>query len=107
MENTCIYILVKRIGDALSFACVRLSDALQLSINRRSKHIAIETTRSGEAITIITERIGEELSFRCGLVCSVSSAFYLDIPQESIWLLPENGFSQDVVVYANVKWTIE
>lgn len=56
---------------------------------------------------IAVERKTSPIEFRCGIVCSIEDKFYLKIPQEHIWLIPENDFSEDVVVYANVTWRIE
>lgn len=63
--------------------------------------------RRGTVILATMERIGKPVEFRCGLVCSVSDDFYLNVEPEYIWLLPENDFSEDVVIYSNVRWTIE
>ena len=69
--------------------------------------IDISVSRVGEGMRLNTSRTGHPIEIRCGLVCSIASDFYLKVPQESIWLLPDNDFSQDVVVYANVSWTIK
>ena len=85
MDNSCLAISVHRVGDPFLFSMTRIGKGINVGVRRR----------------------GEAMSFRCGLVCTSGSKFYLEVPNESIWLLPENGFSHDVVVYANVAWTIE
>lgn len=82
MSNSCIDIAVRRVGGILSF----------------------ESTRLGEGMTFRAERQGGPMSFRCGLVCSVGTDYYLRVEPEVIWLLPD---SADVVVYSNVTWTVE
>lgn len=82
MSNTCIDIAVGRVGETLSF----------------------KSARCGDGMSFTAERHGTPLSFKCGLVCSVGSEFYLRVEPEVIWLLPD---SADVVVYSNVTWTVE
>lgn len=105
--NSCIDISVGRIGDILNIGSERLGERMSIRTERNGKAMDIKAERVCEMLSFGSERHGEPMSFRCGLVCTVGSDFYLRVPQESIWLLPENDFSQDVVVYANVSWTIE
>lgn len=69
-------------------------------------------------LSVIASRVGNlempkiaiarsPIAIRCGLVCTVNDDSYLRIPTDNIWLIPDNGFSQDVVVYSNVSWVIE
>lgn len=83
--NTCINIEVKRIGDPIS----------------------VSAERHGEGLSFSAKRIGEPLKFRCGLVCTIPQTRYLKVEPQTVWLLPENAFSADVVVYSNVTWRIE
>lgn len=84
-----------------------MSSCIGVDIRRVGKPIDFRCNRDGDLLEVSVSRVGTPLEIRCGLVCSVGSKFYLEVPTESIWLLPENNFSQDVVVYANVSWTIE
>lgn len=104
MSNTCIDIAVKRIGDALSFESSRLGEGVSFDVDRLGGPIGFLTRRSGDVLAFGTQRKGEPLSFRCGIVCSVGSDFYLRVEPEAIWLLPD---SAEVAVYSNVTWYIE
>lgn len=84
-----------------------MNTCIDISISRIGSPLSLSANRIGNELSMTVERIGSPLSFRCGLVCSTSSDFYINVPTESIWLVPDNDFSQDVVVYANVSWTIE
>ena len=105
--NGCIDISVRRVGGVLSATLKRQGKGVSAQATREGKGMSFLTKVMNEMMTFDGERIGDPLSFRCGLVCSTGSDFYLQVPQESIWLLPENDFSQDVVVYSNVTWVIE
>ena len=105
--NTCINIGLKRVGNPLIFDTARVGQEIDISAHRTGKALSFSTKREGDMMQFSASRHGEPVSFRCGLVCTVGSDLYLRVPQESIWLLPENDFSQEVVVYANVSWTIE
>lgn len=105
--NGCIDISVRRVGDVLS-----------ATLNRQGKGVSAQATREGEGMSFLTkvinemmtfdgERIGEPLSFRCGLVCTVGGTPYLEVSPDVVWLLPENAFNADFVVYSNVIWKIE
>lgn len=104
MSSTCIDIAVKRIGGILSFEPERLGKDLSFLVERKNAPMAANVKRICEAIALGVGRQGEPLSFRCGIVCSVKSDFYLRVDPDVIWLLPD---SADVAVYSNVTWTIE
>ena len=84
-----------------------MSSCIDIEIRRVGPEFEFSAERKGNSFSFGTKRVGQEFDFKCGLVCSVGSEFYLRVPQEYIWLLPENDFSEDVVVYSNVTWTIE
>lgn len=105
--NSCIDISAKRAGDILSFQLSRLREDVSFVAERKGGPISVRSKRANEMLSFGVQRKGESITFRCGLVCTVGSKYYLRVPQDSIWLLPENDFSQEVVVYSNVTWTIE
>lgn len=105
--DTCIDIEVKRVGNALSFGLYKLGEDIGFDAARIDNAFAFNAVRDGEMLTFGTKRKAKPIEFRCGLVCSVNIAAYLKVEPETIWLLPSNDFSQDVVVYANVTWRIE
>lgn len=105
--NTCIDIGVKRVGDALSFGLERIGEELGFAVARKGDVFAFNAVRDGEMLAFGLKRKDKPVEFRCGLVCSYSQAAYLKVEPRTIWLLPENDFSADVVVYANVTWRIE
>lgn len=105
--TSCINIGVRRVGNPIDFTCLRAGSPLSVTCSKRTTPIDLSCSRVGYPMTASYSRVGKPLEFRCGLVCSVNSKFYLEVPADNIWLLPENDFSQDVVVYANVSWTIE
>ena len=84
-----------------------MSKELDISIKRITNPLVFTINRVGEALSFNVGREGTPLAFKCGIVMDVNSDFYLNVPTESIWLIPDNDFSQDVVVYSNVTWTIE
>lgn len=79
----------------MSCATSHLSDHLQIGASIKGRNL--------EARASLQEK---HLAIRCGIVCSLVDA-YLKVEADNIWLLPENDFTQDVVVYSNVKWIIE
>ncbi len=107
MHNTCIDIEVRRVGEPLAFGSRRLGEGLGISALRVNEPLQLQTARQSEPLAFATSRNGNPLEFRCGLVCTLSQANYLRVEPQTIWLLPENDFSADVVVYANVTWRIE
>ena len=46
-------------------------------------------------------------TLRCGVVCSIENAPYVLIPQECIWLMPENNNYGEIVVYSNIEWIVK
>lgn len=67
--------------------------------------VNIHTALSSE-ITII--EVSKRLNIYCSLVCAVTEVPpYIEISQEIIWLIPENDFSEDVLVQSNTDWIIE
>lgn len=105
--NSCINIGLARVGNPLTFDVNRVGQGMNMSARRIGEPLSFYANRADDMMQFSASRHGEPMSFRCGLVCTVGSKFYLEVPTESIWLLPENDFSQEVVVYANVSWTIE
>lgn len=91
----------------MSFEAVLHGNNMEFSASQVGRPMGFSAERRGTVILATMERIGKPVEFRCGLVCSTSEAFFLNVEPEYIWLLPENDFSEDVVVYANVSWTIE
>lgn len=105
--NTCVDISVRRKGSTLDFDAKRDGDSLSVSTERSGGPIIVDAKRCCDVLSLKAGRRGGEMSFRCSLICEVGTEFYLRVPQENIWLLPENEFSKDVTVYANVNWVIE
>lgn len=104
---SCLDISLRRQGTPMSFEAVLHGNNMEFSASQVGRPMGFSAERIGTAILATMERIGKPVEFRCGLVCSTSEAFFLNVEPEYIWLLPENDFSEDVVVYANVSWTIE
>lgn len=103
----CLDISLRRQGTPMSFEAVLHGNNMEFSASQVGRPMGFSAERRGTVILATMERIGKPVEFRCGLVCSTSEAFFLNVEPEYIWLLPENDFSEDVVVYANVSWTIE
>lgn len=104
---SCLDISLRRQGTPMSFEAVLHGNNMEFSASQVGRPMGFSAERRGTVVLATMERIGKPVEFRCGLVCSTSEAFYLNVEPEYIWLLPENDFSEDVVVYANVSWTIE
>lgn len=105
--QSCIDIQVRRVGDALSFISQKGGKEMGFSSCRAGDGIGVSLSRDGMPISFLTSRKGLPVAFYCSLICSVNSEFFLYVAQDAIWLTPDNGFSQDVDVIANVEWTIE
>lgn len=84
-----------------------MNSCLKVNINRVGELFTPSVNQVGEVMNVSISRIGDSLSIRCGLVCSANETKYLRVPMDNIWLIPDNNFSQDVVVYSNVSWIIE
>lgn len=82
------------------------ASCLQVTVTAASSPLTVKPTLLNGMVMGSVTRVGESPQIRCGLVCTVASAYYLDVKPEVIWLLPES-FSTDVVVYSNVTWHIE
>lgn len=105
--NGCVNITASRIGTPLSFNAGLIESPVAISAKREGQPLSFGVTRVGKDADIQANRIGQALQFSAGLVCSLSAGLHLRVEPEYVWLLPENDFSEDVVVYANVSWTIE
>ena len=97
---------LRRCDDDIVFSLGRDSAPLDFLVARKGEGLKMTLTRKKEGLKVTMTRKGEPLSFRCGIVCPISQGLHLRVPKEEIWLLPENDFSDEVVVYANVTWTI-
>jgi hypothetical protein len=105
--NGCISISASRVGSPMSFGAAAVPSDLNPSAGRYGHPMSFVTGKVGEEVRIEAKRTGAQMLFSAGLVCSLSMGLHLRVEPEYIWLLPENDFSEDVVVYANVSWTIE
>lgn len=105
--NGCISISASRVGSPMTFGAQTLPSDLNPSAGRYGRPMSFMTGKVGEEVRIEAKRTGAQMLFSAGLVCSLSMGLHLRVEPEYIWLLPENDFSEDVVVYANVSWTIE
>lgn len=102
----CLDIAVTRASSAPEITCEHF-DGPEISASRVSSPIECDCVRVGEPAVIAAYRKDKDLELRCSLVCTTSSEFYLIVPMETVWLTPDNDFSEDVEVIANVIWTIE
>lgn len=84
-----------------------MKSCINISLDKVVTPFNIDFKRNNSSINIKANKHNSSINIKCGLVCGINNSLYLEVPQESIWLLPDNNFSQDVVVYANVEWTIE
>ena len=83
------------------------NSCIDIELRRIGSPISVSAQRYGDIPALTASRLGKPLEFRCGLVCTIDQTRYLRVEPEMVWLLPDNGFSQDVVVYSNVFWTID
>lgn len=84
-----------RIDEQLISECSRIN-AADVSVNRIDSPAVLTANRPTKALEVT-----------CRLIGFSGDAYYLRVSPEIIWLIPENGFSEDVYVVSNVKWTIE
>lgn len=105
--SNCIEIGFERIGTPIELSYRRIGKPLDLSFSRADEPALMSFERADIPAKLSFSRLWEEVSIRFTKVCSVSDDFYITIPMEHIWLTPDNDFSENVEVYANVYWTIE
>lgn len=105
--DSCIDIKIWREGDALSFVPERVGKGISLSLSRLDNPLLIGASRIGTPLECHAERLEGPIEFKCGLVCTVGGTPYLEVSPDVVWLLPENAFNADFVVYSNVTWKIE
>lgn len=79
---------------------------LKVITNRIGDGIHAHSARVGKGIQILADRIGG-MSVTCGLVCTVNKARYLRVEPKSIFLMPGNNFTDDVLIMANVDWQVK
>lgn len=103
---SCIVISNSRYIGPIEPHSARCEPAISPTSYRYAEPISISSER--EASVVLTgRRQGGPIVIRSGLACTIPEARYLKVSPDVIWLLPENDFSKDVVVYANVEWRIE
>lgn len=56
--------------------------------------------------TIKVRNVEKKMRVKCGLVCTLNTIKHLNIEPDVLWLMPENNFYGDVVVYSNVEWKV-
>lgn len=105
--GSCIEASCRRVWDKPAISTGRVWDKPALTMGRIWDKPEVTTARLWERPEIKTARLWERPVITFSKVCSISTKFYLEIPMEHIWLTPDNAFSEDVAVYANVVWTIE
>ena len=105
--ESCLNIGVTRIGNPIVVSSDRIGDGLSVTPSRIGIPLGMQAERVNEPMALSSARVGKPLTFRVGLVCTISQARYLKVAPGDIWLLPENDFNMDVAVYSNVTWTIE
>ena len=106
--NGCLSISASRVGSRASLSARRSGTPVTFSAKRSGLPAEIGAAVVGDPMRFASSRMGKALQFSAGLVCSVSTGLHLRVePADVFWLTPENDFSQDVGVYANVSWTIE
>ena len=65
-----------------------------------------DISRLTEPIEFEVSRLTEPIEFEISFICAVNKDRYLKVTPDIIWLTPDNNFSEDVEVHANVNWTI-
>jgi hypothetical protein len=103
----CLIIYVTRLTHPLECDCDRVGEAPALSVSRIGDAPSLSVSRSGSPLAASASRVGTPPKVECSLVCTTDDTYYLRVTPELIWLVPENGFSEDVTVVSNVRWTIE
>ena len=103
----CLVIDVTRIGRPLECDCGRVGEVPALSVSRIGDAPSLSVSRAGSPLMASASRVGMPPKVECSLVCTTDDTYYLRVTPELIWLIPENGFSEDVTVISNVRWTIE
>lgn len=85
----------------------RALDLLVAGSSRIHAPIVANSARMLEPISANSARVNGPAKMRSGLICTLSEAKYLKVEPQTIWLLPENNFNAEIVVYSNVTWRIE
>lgn len=105
--GSCIDISFRRVWEKPQLTMGRVWQQPELAIGRVWEKPAVSLGRVWERPEMTTGRVWERPVITFSKVCSISDSFYITIPMEYIWLTPDNDFSENVAVYANVTWTIE
>lgn len=82
-----------RIDEQLISECSRIN-AADVSVNRIDSPAVLTANRPTKALEVT-----------CRLIGFSGDAYYLQVLQDAIWLLPDDSVNVDV--RSNVRWTIE
>lgn len=82
-----------RIDEQLISECSRIN-AADVSVNRIDSSAVLTANRPTKALEVT-----------CRLIGFSGDAYYLQVLQDAIWLLPDDSVNVDV--RSNVRWTIE
>lgn len=102
----CIRTITTRSGGDLSVCTDREGGLLTVQL----KLVAVEMkqaviTRVGGSLNVRAVRVGGSLTVSIALVCAVNQAKnHVRVLPEYIWLVPENHFTDIVVVESDVDW---
>lgn len=105
--SSCIQASCTRVWNRPELTMGRSWDRPEVSAEREWEQPSLSLVRKWERPAMNAGRVWERPVITFAKVCSVLTTFYLNVPMEHIWLTPDNAFSEDVAVYANVVWTIE
>ena len=72
------------------------------SVDRAAGNMSASADRIELQVSASAQRSGNALKASCRLVCTTNSTYYVYIPLDTIWLLPDE-FSADVEVRSNTQ----
>ena len=90
----CLNVDIRKLGEALALDVTKLGG------------MSVSASLYGEYLAPIVSEVGTHLNISCGIVCSLSDVFYLNVsPEEVQWITPDMGIVYNVM--SNIDWTIE
>jgi hypothetical protein len=99
----CIDLKVARVGNAIDISVS--AEGMQSEAEQVVALFQYDA-KALPHISASVSRMGVTIDFAAGIICDVPQDRYLIVDEGIIWLVPENGYTADVSVKSNVRWTI-
>lgn len=107
MDGICLHATATLVSSRLNVSASLYCAPLQVKTERLGYIVLTVIKRSNSLkCNIFDELIDKHLKLTCGIVCTISDAYYLRVsPSEVQWITPEIGVIYQVI--SNTDWVIE